>query len=50
MKGLSNPLRFKMLPTIRPTSKDDPAEDTDEEMLGEEETDERANLLGGKDL
>eukprot|EP00090_Calanus_glacialis_P042667 TRINITY_DN7564_c0_g1_i1.p1 TRINITY_DN7564_c0_g1~~TRINITY_DN7564_c0_g1_i1.p1 ORF type:complete len:143 (-),score=47.80 TRINITY_DN7564_c0_g1_i1:25-453(-) len=36
-----------MLPTIRPTSKDDPAEDTDEEMLGEEETDERANLLGG---
>ena len=37
-----------MLPTIRPTTADDPGEDTDEEMLvGEGETDERANLLGG---
>ena len=36
-----------MLPTIRPASKDDPADETDEEMLGGEETDERANLLGG---
>ena len=36
-----------MLPTIRPTTKDDPP-DTDDEMIGAEETtDERANLLGG---
>merc|ERR1711892_779003 len=43
----SKQTQCKMLPTIRPKSKDDPAEDTDEEMLGGEETDERANLLGG---
>jgi len=36
-----------MLPTIRPSSRDDPP-DTDDEMIGAEETtDERANLLGG---
>jgi len=36
-----------MLPTIRPATKDDHADETDDEMLGGEETDERANLLGG---
>merc|ERR1712002_654902 len=45
---LSSRYLLRMLPTIRPTNTDGPAEDTDEEMLGGgEETDERANLLGG---
>merc|ERR1712142_156116 len=48
---LSSRYLLRMLPTIRPTNTDGPAEDTDEEMLGGgEETDERANLLGGKAL